>query len=465
MDEAKHFFAQVCDTIRNYQMVCRGERILCAVSGGADSVALLRVLCELREELGIEICACHVNHKLRGEESERDEAFACKLFAKLQIENRVIRCDVAAEAVRAGQGIEETARQVRYAALQETARAFGAVRIATAHTVDDTLETMIFHLARGTGSRGLGGIPPVRGNIIRPLIDCTREQVEAYLECIEQPFVTDSTNLSTKYTRNRIRHDIIPVLREINPRCAQAAGRAAQFLRQDEAFLSEIVQEKCEKLVRHTQQGVELDCTAFLAEPERLHGRILHRILCAVGVAELHCSEKHVQRLYRLLQKQGNPSAQVQLPDGVWAIRQYETVSIGKPLAENFVKTTKVYAGFSGVVLGSDTKLTLSICPEGVDINKTFNNFYVNYDTIHFETLVARGRSIGDRICLHQNAGHSTLKKLMIAHRIPKHVRNRLIVLADCNGVVAVQGLGADVSRWAASHTNVLKICFEGEEK
>ncbi len=465
MDEAKHFVTQVRQTLREYQMFPIGAHVLCAVSGGADSVALLRVLCEMRAELGITICACHVNHELRGEEAARDEAFVCKLFAKLQIENCVMHRDVAAEAARLGQGIEETARNIRYVVLQEVAKAFGATCIATAHTADDTLETMIFHLARGTGSRGLGGIPPVRDNIVRPLIDCTRAQIEAYLQSMQQEFVTDSTNLSTVYTRNRIRHEIVPVLRAINPRCAQAAGRAAQLLRQDEAFLADIVREKCEKLVRRANGEIELQCSALLAQPERLHGRMLQHIMCMAGVTALHCTEKQVQNLYQMVQKQGNPSAQLQLPDGICAMRRYETVSIGKPAVEISVLPTAVYAGFSDVIAGSETKLTLSICSKGVDINKTFNIFYANCDTIHFETLVARGRNTGDRICLHPNAGHSTLKKLMIARRIPKYQRNRLIVLADRNGIVAVQGLGVDVSRWVNNQASVLKIYFKGEEK
>ncbi len=209
----------VKQTIEDYHMLNPGEPVLAALSGGADSVALLRALLAL----GYPVRAFHLNHCLRGAESDRDEAFCRALCERLGVPLTVERIDVGAQT--AGEGIEAAARRIRYERL--VAAAQGA-KIATAHTADDNLETMLFHLARGTGPKGLAGIPPVRGDIIRPLIGAERAQVEAYLSELGQDFVTDSTNLSDDYTRNRIRHEVVPCCGSSTHRCAaRRRGSAA----------------------------------------------------------------------------------------------------------------------------------------------------------------------------------------------------------------------------------------------
>ena len=190
-------------TVRRYQMLPADGRVLCCLSGGADSVALLLCL----RELGAEVCACHLNHQLRGAESERDEHFCKSLCAQLDIPFYAEKADIR---TRSHVSLETAAREARYAFFERAARQLGAVRIATAHTADDNLETMIFHLARGSGAAGLSGIPPVRGRIIRPLIECERTQIEAYLAQNNQSWCTDCTNQTDDYARNRIRHAVIP---------------------------------------------------------------------------------------------------------------------------------------------------------------------------------------------------------------------------------------------------------------
>ena len=203
-------------TIADHAMLAPGETVLLALSGGADSVALL---CALRA-LGYPVRAFHLNHCLRGAESDRDEAFCRALCERLGVPLTVERIDVRAQT--AGEGIEAAARRIRYERLAAAAQ---GAKIATAHTADDNLETMLFHLARGTGPKGLAGIPPVRDGVIRPLIGVERAQVEAYLAELGQDYVTDSTNLADSYTRNRIRHGVVPALRQINPEAGRAALR------------------------------------------------------------------------------------------------------------------------------------------------------------------------------------------------------------------------------------------------
>ena len=205
-------------TISDYMMLETGENVLVALSGGADSTALLLSL----RELGYPVRAFHLNHCLRGAESDRDEAFCRRLCEKLGVELTVERVDIAAAA--GDSAVEETARRIRYARLEHAAH---GAQIAVAHNADDNLETVLFHLVRGSGAKGVSGIPPVRGAVIRPLLFAERREIEAFLRENGQDYVTDSSNLSDDYTRNRLRHSVLPVLRGINEQAAQAGQGTA----------------------------------------------------------------------------------------------------------------------------------------------------------------------------------------------------------------------------------------------
>jgi tRNA(Ile)-lysidine synthase len=196
-----------------HDMLPKGGTILAAVSGGADSMCLLHVLINLSARYDLRIEAAHFNHMLRGDESDRDERFVLGECEKLGVPCHVGRGDVSAYARESGMGTEEAGRKLRYDFFYETAKKIGASRIATAHNGDDNCETVIMNMLRGTGLTGLCGIPPVRGIVIRPLLTVTRSGIEEYLRENNIPHVEDSTNRSDDYTRNRIRHRVIPALR------------------------------------------------------------------------------------------------------------------------------------------------------------------------------------------------------------------------------------------------------------
>ncbi|MDE5649348.1 MAG: tRNA lysidine(34) synthetase TilS, partial [Oscillospiraceae bacterium] len=227
---------KIINTIEIYSMIKKGDRITAALSGGADSVCLLLVLKELSESYNITVDAIHINHCIRGEESDRDEEFCRSLCTKLHIPITVIRTDVPSAAAGSKKSLEETARDIRYETFKKHAGKNG--KIATAHTLSDNAETVILNLARGTGLKGLCGIPPVRDNIIRPLIEITRQQVEDCLKEQNQGFVTDSTNLSNDYTRNRIRHNIIPELLKINGGFYKTFSAGQKILKEENNFIS-----------------------------------------------------------------------------------------------------------------------------------------------------------------------------------------------------------------------------------
>lgn len=229
--------AQAAAFADKYNMLPQGSTVLCALSGGADSMALLSVLEALAKPRSLTLHAAHFNHQLRGEESQRDEDFVVQWCQKRGIPLVVGRGDVAQEAQEQGKGVEETARAMRYGFLTATAQELGADKIATAHNADDNAETLLLHLARGTGLDGLTGIPPVRGILIRPLLATPRIDIAVYLAQEEIPHVEDSSNQDTVYARNRLRQEVMPVLRDLNPAFVSTLAANLVHLRGDRDLL------------------------------------------------------------------------------------------------------------------------------------------------------------------------------------------------------------------------------------
>ena len=226
---------KVSKTIEKYSMLSPGESVAVGLSGGADSVCLLLIL----KNLGYDVRALHINHGLRGGESDRDEDFCKKLCRGLSVPLEVSREDVKGYCGKNRCSIELGARELRYKALERMSQGF---KIALAHTLSDCLETSVFNMSRGGGTHGLASIPPVRGNIVRPLIDCTRSEIEDYLKTVGQEYVTDSTNLIPDCSRNIIRLNIIPELKKINPGLESAYLNSVRALREDDEFIEKSAQ-------------------------------------------------------------------------------------------------------------------------------------------------------------------------------------------------------------------------------
>jgi len=237
-------------TIIKHKMLTPGDSVIIGLSGGADSVALLHILLELRDELKLsEIIPVHINHNLRGDESASDESFVSELCADLNLPLATYQADVKALADVKNLGIEESGRILRYAFMDGARIAFNAQKIAVGHNQDDNAETVLMNLCRGSGLKGLCGIPPLNGNIVRPLIETSRAQIEKYLQVKKIPFITDASNNSNEYTRNRVRHNVIPVLEtNINPNASVVIARNATWLKADEDYLESIARKALEDL-------------------------------------------------------------------------------------------------------------------------------------------------------------------------------------------------------------------------
>ena len=400
--------------LRTYHMVSPGDHVICAVSGGADSIALLFGMYLLREKLGICLSAAHFNHHLRGEESDRDEQFVrafCDCYE--------IPLSVGQGYVTAGKkGLEAAAREARYGFFATLSG-----KIATAHTADDNAETVLMHLVRGTGLKGLGGISPVNGSVIRPLLTVTRQEVLTFLEEYHLSFVEDSSNQSGEFLRNRLRHSVMPLLKKENPRLAENLSQMAMELREDAAALE----------VTDTLPDVQ----ALRQMLPALRSRALARFLKESGVKEPERS--HLQLVEALVFTE-KPSARVILPGGVTIGREYDRLL----LLQEDQSPEPVELKLGEIMELPQWGVRVRCVPAKEMIN-TKEIFTISAAG----PVVLRSRQSGDSMRL--NVGSCTLKKLFIDRKIPAHQRKRIPVVADSLGILGVYGIGANVDRLAAN--------------
>lgn len=413
--------------IRRYHMTEPGDTVTVAVSGGADSTALLYALYLLREKLRITLKAVHVNHQLRGEESDRDEIFIRDLCQRFEIGFTVCRCDVKPGK----KGLEAAAREKRYDCFAEIPG-----KVATAHTADDNAETVLMRLTRGTGLKGLGGIAPVRGKIIRPLLDVTRQEVLDFLRENFLPHVEDSSNSADDFFRNRLRHHVMPLLKAENPQLALNLSAMALRLREDEAVLESL-----------TPAGDTLSVAALRTLHPALRYRALERILKRHGVAEPEAD--HIAMLERVVFSK-RASARADLPGGISFGRSYdvlERLPTEKELEE-------MPLSCPGRLELPRLGLTVACEPCGEEILTT-DAFTVMPEG----NVVLRSRRSGDEIRLF--GGTKSLKKIFIDRKIPAHRRDMIPVIADDRGILGVWGIGANLDRVGPG----VQIRFEKREE
>ena len=395
-----------------------GGPVTAALSGGADSVAMLHLLLSLQDALGITVSAAHFNHRLRGGASDGDEAFCRALCARLGVSLRVGGADVAALAARRGCGVETAARDARYEFLLA-----GGGTVATAHTADDNLETMLLHLTRGAALRGLGGIPPRRGRIVRPILCLTRDDVLDYLATCGLPHVEDETNAADGCPRNRLRHHAVPLLRDENHRAVRAALDAACSLRADEAFL----QAPADALLAGARRDGGWDAAALAGASQPLRLRALRRLLEDGGVRSL--TQRHLEAAERLLS--AGPSASLALP-GLTLRRQYGLLVCGPAPDGAFEPFGLAVPGRhalpGGRVLACDGPFPYGGEP-GLCLALP-------------GPYTVRPRAAGDTLRL--RGGRKTLKKWMIDRKLPAALRGGLPVFVRGGRVAAAWGVGAD---------------------
>lgn len=425
--------------ISEYNMLQCGEVVCCALSGGADSVALLLALKTLSADLGITVTAVHINHLLRGEESDRDENFCRELCKKLDIPLTVFRKDAAAFSHSLGASVETGAREMRYEIFSQ----ISADKIATAHNLNDNAETILFRMARGTGLRGLTGIPPVRGKIIRPLLSCTRDEIEAYLNDVGQDFVTDSTNFSDDYTRNRIRHKIMPEMASVHEAFPKCVTAMTVSLAEDEDFLTkEAIRQKNNDL-------------------RELHPAVGKRVI--INLLKSHKLKTNAEKISEIWKIALNGSGKISLDKNFCAVCRNGRVKIipsEKPAEGLPVPTVIKGEGkyrFFGDKFVTITKETCENVNTEDIVNKKSTFQYADYDKI-LNGILLRNRLRGDRIKPVGSAHTRELRKLL-QEKLPPEERKFSAVIADEKGVVWSELVGIDDRvKTDAETKNFLKI-------
>lgn len=440
--------ARVLDAIRAEGLIVPGDDVTAALSGGTDSVALLALLRELRAELGFTLRAAHFHHGIRGAEADRDEAFSRDLCAQWAIPLTVGRGDAPAYAAEHGMSLETAARTLRYDYLDRTAPG----KLATAHTADDNAETLLLHLIRGTGPRGLGGISPKRGKLIRPLLGFEKRELLDYLTQNGIPHVEDSTNEADDGLRNRVRHRVMPLLTAENPRFTAAVGRAMRLSRAEDAYLSRLAAEAAGACRLETGWS----CAALLDLDPVLRRRVLLSLLEELGLESPAAS--NVADLEALL-RSPKPSAALILPGGVRVCRSYNALLPHPTESRPELPVCTLRVPGETVLPGQAGKITCFVTKSSDFSQKNVSTFRVKYDMITTRGWTVRARRPGDR--LRQSGGTKAVKALMIDRKLPVSLRGRLPVLLWEDRLIGVFGLGMDPAFAASPGEDALLFQFE----
>lgn len=413
----------VLAAIEKYNMISTGDRVVVALSGGADSVSLLDALCSLKEKYNLTIYAAHLNHNLRGEEAERDENF-CKILCKnYEVELFIKSIDIHTLANEQKISEELCGRNERYKFFDELSVRLNA-KIATAHSASDNAETLIYNIARGSSVRGLSAIPPKRGRIIRPLIEVSRAQIEEYCKQKGLAFVTDSTNLTDDYTRNRIRHSVMGTLRDINPQLEQSVSQLSESAREVTDYLNKQAQAALDKC--KTQFGFSCKMLLQLDTAVLKHSLVL---LCE-RTAKLTPEHRHIELMIKIL----NNGGAVNLSSKFIAVSKQGIFRIISVNDNEEFKPVSVSENFSINYNGKIYSITKQ------NSNKENKNS-VSIDSID-KGAVFRTRKEGDKFTYRRRKVTKPLRKVLNEMKIPSEQRDNLLVLAIDNTILWCENIG-----------------------
>jgi tRNA(Ile)-lysidine synthase len=420
-------------------MLQPGDHVLVALSGGPDSVATLAALDLLRARLGVTLSAMHVHHGLRGAEADRDAQFAESLAGRLGVPFVI---DELAPGLAEGGNVEARARHLRYAALLGKAEELGADRVATGHTRDDQAETVLLRIVQGCGPAGLAGILPVRegGRVIRPLLGCTRVEIESFLAALQLPHCNDSSNRSRRHFRNRIRHDLLPQLRQLNPRIDRALANLACLTRARERLRPASLR----------SPGRELSVAELLACPPELRSEQIHSWLSHERRRGLRFGKRHVEAIVSLL-GDGRPNRRVALPGG-WVLREYDRLRFASAIAVAQRGPMVLELG-QRVALNGWSIEASEVQGCGLDRRLPPDLWTAVLDASRLPEMLVRNPRAGDRVQPHGMRGHRKLADVFVDRRVPKALRASCPVVESGSEVVWVPGVVRGTVGLVGAHT------------
>lgn len=436
---------KIISFMEKYHMVEEGECILAAVSGGADSICLLLILLALQQTKHYQLCVVHVEHGIRGEDSMQDALFVEHFCKNHQIACKIFHCHAIEYAREYKMTVEEGARALRYKYFYQAAALFQADKIAVAHNQNDCAETILFHLARGTGLKGMCGIPPVRDKIIRPLLCVRRKEIEAYLAERKQKFCQDKTNETLDYTRNKIRHQILPVLEEINEQAVAHINQIAFSATEAEELVEHLAEDAKKKYVSQDKLGFHI-FKEILEEKPILQKAILHKVLVEIAKKNQDISKIHVQQMQELFEKQ--TGKKLYLPYDIKAERTYNGILLNKikdiACEEQQVWTLPLEGILKIPSYGYEihTKILKKI-PENKEIPKKMYTKWMDYDRIK-GNMHLRTRQEQDYFVISPDGRQKKLKRYFIDEKVPRQQRGQVLLLAE--GAHVLWAIGGRIS-------------------
>ena len=442
--------------IQKYHMLTCGDRVIAGVSGGADSVCLFLMLLELREKIGFDLIAVHVHHGLRGEAADQDQRFVEALCEQHRIPLEIFRVNLESIAKKRKQSLEEAGRMVRREAFDSVCQKYGGNKIALAHHQNDNAETLLWNLSRGTGLDGLGGIRPVNGEFIRPLLCMNRKEIEEYLAKRKQSYCIDETNAGTDYTRNKLRHLVLPILEEqVNSAAVRHMNETMEQIWELQEYMQEQVEAAYQECVQeHFEKAcwIQIQQKSFETFPELIKKMVIRKGMEQVGGKKRDLSHKHVDVMMELMNKQVGRT--LDLPYEMHAKRNYEGIRLEKQRTYSFGEEKKAEImqecmselNIPGetILVDRNLKLRCKILekPKNLSIKDIPQKIYTkwfDYGIIK-SSLYIRTRQAGDTIVIDEKGHQKKLKNWFVDEKIPKEVRDSQLLLVENNEILWVLG-------------------------
>lgn len=442
--------------IQKYHMLTCGDRVIAGVSGGADSVCLFLMLLELREKIGFDLIVVHVHHGLRGEAADQDQQFVEALCEQHRIPLEIFRVNLESIAKKRKQSLEEAGRMVRREAFDSVCKKYGGNKIALAHHQNDNAETLLWNLSRGTGLDGLGGIRPVNGKFIRPLLCMNRKEIEEYLAKRKQSYCIDETNAGTDYTRNKLRHLVLPILEEqVNSAAVRHMNETMEQIWELQEYMQEQVEAAYQECVQeHFEKAcwIQIQQKSFETFPELIKKMVIRKGMEQVGGKKRDLSHKHVDVMMELMNKQVGRT--LDLPYEMHAKRNYEgvrlekqrTYSSGEEKKAGIIQECMAELNIPGETILADRNLKLRCKilekPRNLSIKDIPQKIYTkwfDYGIIK-SSLYIRTRQAGDTIVIDEKGHQKKLKNWFVDEKIPKEVRDSQLLLAENNEILWVLG-------------------------
>lgn len=442
--------------IQKYHMLTCGDRVIAGVSGGADSVCLFLMLLELREKIGFDLIVVHVHHGLRGEAADQDQQFVEALCEQHRIPLEIFRVNLESIAKKRKQSLEEAGRMVRREAFDSVCKKYGGNKIALAHHQNDNAETLLWNLSRGTGLDGLGGIRPVNGKFIRPLLCMNRKEIEEYLAKRKQSYCIDETNAETDYTRNKLRHLVLPILEEqVNSAAVRHMNETMEQIWELQEYMQEQVEAAYQECVQeHFEKAcwIQIQQKSFETFSELIKKMVIRKGMEQVGGKKRDLSHKHVDMMMELMNKQVGRT--LDLPYEMHAKRNYEgvrlekqrTYSSGEEKKAGIIQECMAELNIPGETILADRNLKLRCKilekPKNLSIKDIPQKIYTkwfDYGIIK-SSLYIRTRQAGDTIVIDEKGHQKKLKNWFVDEKIPKEVRDSQLLLAENNEILWVLG-------------------------